>query len=395
MKFPELFFITLISLGISSCTGQNNSNNSTEESPYFQNNKNANPSGEANNQTATMMNKGSNLHTSNSSQSSGKIVMHAIMDPKTKSPFSHIPLPANWKIQSTAATGSPSIVGPGIEIYSYPYQTFMYSNDPMTQQAYQYAGQQMRQPAGIENVISQDLMQWAQGNGLQFKKQYGLPKVAQANKSYMDQLYTYGAQQNSFQAAGTEWIDNKGKKVLIVINYNENRSQGFVMWGYYVQLLKSDAAGFDEARDYYLNGLINTQYNQQHIQAYNQQEASKLQGSAAAHNQKMQNNQANFEAQQRLHRSTYDAVNKSSMDAYNNRMESMDRNQHNTINTIREENTVTNPSNGQQYQVEGHSNQYWMNSEGEYIPSNNSLYDPNLDPAVNGQSWEEAPVSPY
>src|SRR5690606_3500115 len=139
----------------------------------------------------------------------------------------------------------------------------------------------------------------------------------------------------------------------------------------------------------------NIQYNRQEIDAYNRAEAAKANQSWATHNQKMQNNQAAFDARQRTHQSSVDAWNKSSMDAYNSRSASQDRMQDQTINSIYERENVTDPNNGQQYKVEGYSNQYWMNGQGEYIPSDNSLYNPNLDPEYNNQNWEEAPVSPY
>jgi len=88
-----------------------------------------------------------------------------------------------------------------------------------------------------------------------------------------------------------------------------------------------------------------------------------------------------------------DAINKASMDGYNSRMESMDHNQQQFTNYIKDEYTVANP-NGQQYQVESGSNQYWMNNNGEYIPSNDVMYDPNADNAVNNQTWQEVEIVP-
>ncbi len=235
----------------------------------------------------------------------------------------------------------------------------------------------------------------AQQTGSKFIKQYPLPQIARADKSYGDQLYKVGQAQTNYQAAASEWEDGKGNRAMIVVHYTENSGAGSVYWGYYVQVIGSKASDFENAKSIYLNALANTQYNPQHIAAYNQREAAKSNQSWSAHNQKMKNNQANFEAQQRAHQSSVDAWNKSSMDAYNSRSASQDRMQNQTINSINETQNVTDPNNGQTYQVEGYSNQYWMNGQGEYIPSDNSLYNPNMDNDVNNQNWEEAPVSPY
>lgn len=393
MKTPSYILIGLLFLAITSCTNQNNS-----ENQYSQNEPNAEAYSNENNgepNTYNASNENASQQAASQNQGGDKIVMHPIMDSKTNQPSSHIPLPANWKLHTNVQANAPVITGPnGIEVYYYAYQGFMYSNDQYMQQAYQAAGQQMRRPAGIENVMNQDVAQMANSIGLKFIKLYSLPEVAQADKSYADMLYKAGQQQNTFLAAASDWEDGKGNKVVIITHYNENAGQGSIYWGYYIQVLGSKAAAFENAKNTYLYGLVNTQYNQQSIAAYNQAEAAKANQSWSTHNQTMQNNQANFDAQQRAHQSSVDAWNKSSMDGYNSRSASQDRMQNQTINSINETQNVIDPNTGQQYQVEGYSNQYWVNGQGEYIRSDNSLYNPNLDPNYNDQNWDEAPVSP-
>jgi hypothetical protein len=104
----------------------------------------------------------------------------------------------------------------------------------------------------------------------------------------------------------------------------------------------------------------------------------------------MQQNQQNFQQQQALHRSTTDAVNKSMMDSYNSRMQTNDQIQHGFLNYINDENTVRGQQHpGERYQVQSGADQYWMNNNQEYIPSNDVLYDPNADPNVNNQQWQQ------
>lgn len=377
-------------LALNSCTDQNSSDNLnsgeksyTESESDYSNQDQANTFNAANEPGVAQDQRGD------------KIVMHPIMNPKTNQPSAHIPLPASWKMHTNVQANGPVITGPdGVEVYYYAYQGFMFSNDQYMQQAYQASGQQMRRPAGIENVMNQDVAQMAQSIGLKFIKQYPLPQVAQADKNYSDQLYKVGQQQSAFLAGGSDWEDGKGNKVAVITHYNENAGQGSIYWGYYIQVLGSKATAFENAKNVYINGLVNTQYNQQGIAAYNQAEAAKANQSWTTHNQKMQNNQADFDAQQRAHQSTVDAWNKSSMDGYNSRSASQDRMHNQTINSINETQNVIDPNTGQQYQVEGYSNQYWVNGQGQYIPSDNSLYNPNLDPDYNNQNWDEAPVSP-
>lgn len=385
-----IFFITIIS-----CTSPNKSDNSnSQEEPNALAITNYSNHAQEQSNTYVAINEGGTQETFTQNQA-GKIVMHPVIDPKTNQPTSHIPLPANWKIQTNVQTNAPGITGPdGIEVYFYAYQSFMYSNDQYMQQAYQASGQQMRHPAGIENVMNQDIAQMAQSVGLKFIKQYPLPQIARADKNYSDKLYKVGQQQNTFLAAGSDWEDSKGNKAVIITHYNENVGQGSIYWGYYVQVLGSEAAAFENAKNAYIYGLVNTQHNPQSIAAYNQAEAAKANQSWATHDQKMRNDQANFDARQRAHQSSVDAWNKSSMDGYNSRNASQDRMHNKTINSINETQNITDPNTGQQYQVEGYSKHYWVNGQGEYISSDSSLYNPNLDPNYNHQNWEEAPVSP-
>ena len=396
MKSLFYSIIGILFIAITSCTSQNNDNNNGQEDSYNQPNSDYSSQNQGKPDAYNASDNGSGQQNISQNQGGDKIVMHPIMDPKTNQPSSQIPLPASWKIHTNVQANAPGITGPdGIEVYFYAYQGFMYSNDPYMQQAYQASGQQIRPPAGIENVMNQDIAQMASSIGLKFVKQYPLHQVAQADKNYADKLFKAGEQQTTFSAAGSDWEDGKGNKVVVITHYNENAGQGSIYWGYYIQVLGSKGSAFENAKNAYLNGLVNTQYNPQSIAAYNQAEAAKANQSWSTHNQKMQSNQANFDAQQRAHQSSVDAWNKSSMDGYNSRSASQDKMHNQTINSINETQNVTDPNTGQQYQVEGYSNQYWVNGQGEYIPSDNSLYNPNLDTNYNHQNWDEAPVNPH
>ena len=59
------------------------------------------------------------------------------------------------------------------------------------------------------------------------------------------------------------------------------------------------------------------------------------------------------------------------------------------IDTINEKTNVVDPTSGQRYKVDSGSNQYWMNSNGEYIGTEKPGYDPNLDDNMNEVKWQE------
>ncbi|MCB0771274.1 MAG: hypothetical protein KDC00_12820 [Flavobacteriales bacterium] len=321
---------------------------------------------------------------------SGKIVMHPVKDPKTGMVASQMPLPDTWRMTTPKTAEDPHIIGPnGIKVFYRGGASHMYSNDPYMQQSYQMAGQRMRAPLSIEQLIQQDLAPNLKREGLQFVKNEPLPEVARRNQQYASKLYKVAPSNDSFHAMGSEWLDKEGKPVLIIVNQMISQGQQDVFWYYNLQVLTSDKPAFEDAKRALVYGIANTQDNPQQIAAYNANEQQKANQSWSQHNTRMQQNQAAFDQQQAIHRSTSDAVNNSIMGTWNAQQAASDRGQQDFINTMRGEETVTNPADGQRYQVESGANQYWMNANGDYIMNNDAFYDPNADPNINNQDWNE------
>lgn len=328
-------------------------------------------------------------------QRNAKVSMHPVTDAKTGMISYQMPLPASWKIVTPPTPEDPHIVGPGgVKVFYRNGSSHMFSNDPNMQRSYQMAGQAMRRPMDISAYLQQELVPPMMNNGFQLLKQYPIPQVAERNRVYSAKLYKVAQTRDQHFALGTEWRNQEGKQLFMIVNMSVSQGQNDVYWFTNMQVLAADKDQFESAKRALLNGIINTQDNPQQIAAYNNNEQQKANQSWSQHNAKMQQNQRNFDQQQATHKSTWDAINKSSMDGYNSRMEAMDNNQRNFTNYINDENTVSNPGDGQQYQVETGSNQYWMNDNGEYIPSNDVMYDPNADNAVNNQNWQEVEIVP-
>jgi hypothetical protein len=197
--------------------------------------------------------------------------------------------------------------------------------------------------------------------------------------------------QDFFDVWVTEWKDPKGQPSMMVVHYMESASYGSVYWYYSITAMEASPQAFEQAKKALLNGLANIQNNPAHIQAYNQEEAQKSNQMWNAHNQRMKSNQASFEQTQRAMKSSNDAVNNSIMSTWESQNASSDRMQRNTVNSINEENTITDPANGQSYQVEAGYERYWTNGQGEQIMSNDYFYEPGTDPSMNGQ-WTEVEI---
>src|SRR5690606_32986316 len=112
-----------------------------------------------------------------------------------------------------------------------------------------------------------------------------------------------------------------------------------------------------------------------------------------AHNARMRSNQAAFDARQAAHRDMVNGVNNSIMGTWNSNNASMDRQQNATINGIRGEQDAANPYTGEAYKIESGYDQYWMNRDGQYIGTNDVMYDPNANDQWVDQ-WRQVPTQP-
>lgn len=304
--------------------------------------------------------------------------------------LAEMPFPSDWNIGGARNQGEPNITGPnGVKVVDYPAQSFTYPLDQYTQQLYYQSGQKVRTFPGVEELIEQDLKPTCTQQGLQFVRYQEYPEVAKVDQWYSDQLFKAMPTQTTTKAIASEWKMSDGTPVFILLRVNISQTSSMQNWYYMTSVLKADKDYFAQAVKQLVFSISSTRYALAPIQQYNQQEAQRVGQSWAAFNQRMAQNQAAFEAQQRAHINKTNAINDAIMSNYNNRMASMDKNQEQFVDMIREERNVVNSNTGQQYKVESHYNNYWMNNNGEYISTNQNDYNPNLDDNMNNQKWEE------
>jgi len=161
------------------------------------------------------------------------------------------------------------------------------------------------------------------------------------------------------------------------------------MWSYWCTSLQAEPKHFDLAKKQFLFALANAHYPLEPIMEYNRMEAEKAGKSWAAHNQRMAQNQANFEASQRAHVNKTNAINDAIMSGWRERNAASDKAHGQFIDAITERTNVVDPNTGQRYKVSSGYNQYWMNNDGEYISTQQHDYNPNLDENMNNQKWQQ------
>jgi len=318
-----------------------------------------------------------------------KLVMHPFHDAQG-AVIVEMPFPVAWKVMSNHKVGEPTIVGSnGVKVIDFPGKFFTYTRDPRLQQTYRAAGQQLRAMPSVEQIVQQDFVPWAAGQGLKFVRQYEIPEISKIDKWHNDQLFKAVPMQIKIQAIGTDWVTAKGEQYFIVTHLSASDSGLMQNWSYYSNGIQAEKSHFETAKKQLIFGLANARYNLQQIMAYNQMEAQKAGQSWAAHNERMARNQANFEASQRdfVNRST--AAHDALINSWRERNAASDKAHERFVDTITERTKVVNPSSGQLYKVEAGYNHYWMNSDGKYISTDKQDYDPNLDETINNQKWQE------
>ncbi len=310
-------------------------------------------------------------------------------DKKGRVQFSQ-PVPASWKFPKTAAEGEPIILGDhNLKIYVIPAKSYTFFEDNFMRSSSEASGIPMRRFPGIENLLKDEIGSIPGMNGYSFVKYYDLPEVSKVDQWYQDQLYKVAPRNDRAFSVGSEWKDENGKPIFVLLKVSVLNMPGSEMWTYFGMKVNSDPEYLERSKNQLVFMLANIQYNLEPIKEYNEEEARKAGISWAAHNARMAANQAAFQAQQRAFVNKSDAVNKAIMDGYNSSMASQEKSHKEFIDVINEKTNVVDNSTGKTYKVESHYNKYWMNSNGEYISTDKHTYDPNLDEGLNKQKWEE------
>ncbi len=318
-----------------------------------------------------------------------KLVMNEFLDNKGLV-LATSPYPADWEMMKTISPGGPVITGPhGIKVFNFPLQSYTYYYDYNMRQISEQSGQRMRQMPGVEQVIEEDLVPWCAKKGLTFVKQYELPEISKIDKWYSDQLYQAMPRQTQILAIATEWKREDGTPYFLLMHLNVSDDRNVQGWYYMCTGLEAETSHYEIAKKQLIFGLVNTHYNLEPIAAYNKEEAQRVGASWASFNQRMAQNQANFEASQRAFVNKSNAINETIMNGWRERNASSDRQHEQTIDVITERTNVVDPTTGQKYKVSSGANQYWMNSNGEYISTEHHDYDPNLDDNMNRERWQE------
>ncbi len=303
----------------------------------------------------------------------------------------YLALPDGWNVVGPRHTGNPYIIGPqGIKVYSNTIENYYYNCNPMMVQAAQAKGWQIVNPVALETIVEQNLKSRIEAQGGKFIKKYSLTNLENADR-YLAQItiQAHGFQPLGVNVLATEWMNPEGNRSLIVLTQTMIRSHtGFSMWSLSMEELEAPEAVFENAKEIYLEALTNKKYDEQQIIAagrnqraqHQQQMASnqamwnqRMRNSAIAHQNRMAANQASFQATQKAFTDASNSISDMSMNGYWSRSASSYQSQQNAVNGIHEEQTITNPYNGNSMQVNQGYKRTFVDPYGNYYQTNDVL----------------------
>lgn len=309
-----------------------------------------------------------------------------ILDPQNGMVKSQIPLPSSWQKHDQ---GDYTHTGPnGIKVHGERTAIYMFSKSAETNQIYQQSGMSIQFPKSIDQVINESFMDYANKINRKLVKKYPIPQIAALDKQFDNHRYSSMPSQKTFNAMGLEWRDPDGTSFLTVLHHFVSYDNYGGYWGVFYTVLESSEQAFEHAKRNYINGLINKQINPQWLQFINQKDMQIAQKSNADHQARMAGIKAIGDQGTANHNARMAAMDQN-MASWRANQAAGDRSHNQFIDNIHGNTTVTDPNTRNTYKVEAGSDQYWINNQGEYIKSDNSLYNPNMDNSINNQTWTE------
>ena len=304
-------------------------------------------------------------------KSKNKIIFQKIDDTQRNMVMCYQPMPSDWKYLDKLDEDGACLKGPdNIRVFMPRMNAFVYSQLPGYNQMCAEMGQQIKPLKSVEQLVKEELVPEFAKDGVSLLKQYHLPKLKAYDENYDQFMFKSVPMQKTFEAFATEWGDKEGNRLLLIIRQNIAYTQQACSWGYMVNMLDATETYFETAKNNYLYSLVNTKYNPQWRYACYMEDAKKAAKSNELHQERMRGLRAEGQAiieRGKAHSAMVDQNHKRFMDSHLERQ------------------TVTTGSTN--YQVDAGSNVYWVNANGEYIPTNDFNFDPNLDPNLNSETW--------
>lgn len=374
---PKLYCLSILTLLLFSC-GQNTKNNSDFADFGYD--------------PETLLDEN---NTSEFEEQKSKISQslkgYKVMSKQFEIPVGIMPIPKDWKVKRKNNEGILFESSSGIKVYGERFISYFFSNNQQLNYITQQSGRPVAPVKNLNRVLQEDILPHAEAQGVKLTNQFSLPALSQFDKRFDSYLFKGIPENKQFQCLATEWIDKKGIKSIGIIRYFTNHypTTGGMDWGYTLNAMEAPIHEYESAKKAFINALVHFEINPQWVQSNNTFYSQKSRQGAAQHQQRMAAINAQGQAARNIG-NTYSSISDSSFESWQRRNNMNNAGHSKSINNgIWERTTVSSPNTGQQYYVEGQNNYYWMNQNNEYVGTDNSLYNPNIDNSMNQQDWTQ------
>ncbi|HLV14033.1 MAG TPA: hypothetical protein VKY41_02555 [Xanthomarina sp.] len=372
MKRSNYFYTLLILILFCSC-GENKENYEFPNDGFKTENNNSNQ----------------DVNSIQNKQKTHALKPYYVMNKQFGIPIGAMPIPSTWKKKEQNSENI-YFEGPnGIEVYGEVSNSFFYSNSPERNQYTLNTGSQVKPVKSTQRLIEEDLRPLVEAEGLQFINQFPLPQLAQFDNKFNSYIFKSTPEQRHNDCIVTEWEGPDGKLTMVIVRYfiAQYTSIGGLDWGYTLNSMSAPKTEYENAKNAYINSLVNFEINPQWVQTSNQYYAQAAQQSNTAHQIRMANIQAQGEQMRAAGRASSQALD-NQYNTWRANQASSDASHSQYIDGIYERRNMADPS-GNIYKVDGYENNVWLNNNNEYLATDNSLYNPNTDNTNNDYNWQQ------
>lgn len=351
-------------------------------------------------------------HSSNNSSFFGdNTKTHEYKDANTGLTVFSIDYPSSWKVASRPTYKTDRdfpvfdyrILGPdGLIAFNKSSGLFVSYSDPqVTYYSRMIGTKNIRPVVSIQQLIQQDIEPIMRSQGYSYSETRNFPELERyINRRVMEKALVPA--QSEFIA--TLWNNGQGQQAMVFINRAViTQSMGQYgtqyIWTYSTDYLIANSDSFENHVAESIKAKLNIKDNPQWSSYKNKLIAQKTKAikrqDAIAHNERMARLRGSIDSHQKNMKSIWET-----QDA--NHAAFMERNfgssgsspgssdgQRDFLNMINEEETVYNPEDGKNYQINTGSKEYWMDGNGNQIQSDDLFFNPNADTNFNQSGWSK------
>lgn len=316
---------------------------------------------------------------------------HFFVDGKTGLVVSYRDYPSYWNIVSRPIynldADFPTFLylienKKGMKAFNTPIHQFVsFQNPILAQEMRRYGLKNERPLMSPTSFIENEIKPLMERDGFKFLAYREFPEIT---KRIAQQREKYGLNQIEMVITPTEWVNKDNIKGLVVLNQmishlDPTVTGGEVMkvWNYQLNFFFAPSTSYEADLATALHADFTAVQNplwekyQMQVNNYRQQQKN------IEHRRFISEGQNTMDAS---HRRFIDNLNGSNTSSY-----SSNDSHSKFIDMIREEQNVS--LDGKTFKVNAGADNYWMNSDGKYISSNDAFYNPNQDPVYDNQPW--------